>query len=49
MPGFSAPKVEALGFYKTLVPLNQIIWHHNPKDSNFYCKKQASKALMEIW
>jgi hypothetical protein len=30
MPGFSAPKVEALGFYKALVPLNQIIMHHNP-------------------
>jgi hypothetical protein len=51
MAGFSAPKV--VGFYETLVPVNLIIWHHNPAGSNFYSEsainKQASEALVEIW
>ena len=51
MAEFSAPKVVALGFYETLVPVNQIIWHHNPVGSNFYSEsainKQASEALVE--
>jgi hypothetical protein len=53
MMGFSAPKVVALGFYETLVPVNQIVWHHNPEGSNFYSEsafsKHASEALVEIW
>jgi hypothetical protein len=52
MAGFSTPKVDAV-VYKTLIPVNQIIWHHNPEVSNFYSEsannKQASEALVEIW
>jgi len=53
MAGFSAPKVIDVGFYKTLIPVDQIIWHHNPAGSNFYSEsainKQASETLVEIW
>jgi len=45
--------VDALGFYEILIPVNQIMWHHNPEGSNFYSEsainKQVSEALVENW
>jgi hypothetical protein len=50
MAGFYTSKVDAVGFYKTLVPVNQIIWYHNPEVSNLYSEsainKQATEALV---
>jgi hypothetical protein len=48
LPTYSTVKMEAAGFSKMLVTVNQTTWHHISEDDNFICVKHMIFAIV-IW